>query len=136
MSPGLRRFAAACGALSFAVALVAAIHADVVAYLSVRAALHRAAVAGLRAVGPSGGPRTAARAPDVVAETAARAAWDTEAGTLGIRGTPRFTVRIQPVDGWPVLDIEASVSVALPWGVAAWLADGPVLHVRGGTHPG
>jgi hypothetical protein len=114
-----------------AVALLAGVHADAVAYLSARAALHRAAVAGLRAVGPVGAEARRGAATDATVDDAARAAWAAEPSAVRALGVPRFSVRVTTRDGWPMVDVEAAVAVDLPWGVAGWLARGPVVRVRG-----
>lgn len=139
MTPGVRHGAAAVAGVLGAVLLVAGLHADAVAYLSARGALHRAAVAGLRAVGPEGRPPAGVPRSDVPLEATvdavARAAWSTEPTVARAHDAPRFVVRLSQQDGWPVVDVEAAVVPDLPFGLAFWLAEGPVVRVRGAGRP-
>ncbi len=134
-SSGVRRAVAAVAAALGAFALLAGAHADAVAWLAARAALHRAAVAGLRAVGPVGPPASGAPRPDATVDAevdaAAQASWASEPPAVHVLGVPRFVVAVTQRDGWPVVEVEARVAVELPWGVAGWRAEGPVVRVRG-----
>jgi hypothetical protein len=134
VTPAVRRGSSAVVGVLVAMVLVAGLHADGVAWLRTRAALHRAAVAGVRAVGPAAGPSGALRvdpAPEGTVRAAAQAAWSSESPAVRATGTPRFVVRAAQHDGWPIVEVEAAMAVELPWGLAFWLADGPVIRVRG-----